>query len=130
MWTKKADRQARKQAAPATQASSPNVSATELVIRLKERHLRWTSLDEAVNYIIDNGLREYSVIRFDFSRVTELVGPWGIHFAILIRLEHLIGVPVTVSGLTGQPADMARLFRSSPKVRALLSRQESDRQAA
>lgn len=121
---------ARKQAVPADpeiQAEAADGPPTELVIRPKERHLRWTSLEEASNYIIDNRLRGYCVVRFDFSRVTELIGPWGIHFAMLIWLEHRIGVPVRISGLSGQPADMARLFCHSPNVRALITGQSSDR---
>ncbi|MFQ5491487.1 MAG: hypothetical protein ACE5GE_12265 [Phycisphaerae bacterium] len=127
----------RKARSQAKQTAKPDGPPSELVVRLKERHLRWTSLEEVVNYIRDNELRGYCRIRFDFSRVNELIGPWGVHFAILIRLEHQAGVPVMVSGLTGQPADLARLFRSSPHVRALLTGhgprpgdEGTDRQAA
>lgn len=60
-------------------------------------------------------------VEFDFSRVEQLQGPWGVHFAMLIDLGQRSGLKVSLRGLRRQPLQLVRLFRHTPEVRGLLA---------
>lgn len=91
-----------------------------LSIRPLMSRLSFEELQDVIDQLRNDGLPAVSRIRFDFSKITELVGPWGLHFAILIRFANEIDIPVEVIGLHGQPAALAWLFRRSPQIRLLL----------
>jgi hypothetical protein len=61
------------------------------------------------------------MICFDFSNVTKLTGPWGVHFAILLHLAQDFGGRVRMVGLRGQSAALAWVLGRSPAVKSLLS---------
>lgn len=58
-------------------------------------------------------------IRVDFSNVSEFIGPWGIHFAVLIDLYRRFNGRLVVTGLQSKPASMAWLLRRSSEIRAI-----------
>jgi len=91
-----------------------------LVIRFRRAVLTCADVQAVVSRVHRSGRPSYGRIHFDFSGVAELVGPWGVHFAVLARLAQTVPGRVQVSGLHGQPAALAWLFRRSPEVRALL----------
>ena len=80
------------------------------VVRGLERHVR----------------RVADFLSFDFAEVRELSGAWGLHFAILIDFARRSGLRTTVTGLQGQPAAMAWMFRHSLEVQALCLTREED----
>jgi len=96
-----------------------------LIVRPMAPHLHSQHFQTLVVCLGQADLRAFRIVQFDFSRVQELVGPWGVHFATLIKLAREVQSRVTVSGLSGQPAALAWLFRVSPEVRSLLSARPS-----
>ena len=91
-----------------------------LVVRPVVGILRIEDLQKLAWRIQEADPKSLAGIHFDFSAVPELEGPWSAHFAMLIRLGKMIKVPVSLAGLTGQPAAVARLFSSCPEMRRLL----------
>ncbi len=94
-----------------------------LIIRPVTASLDVEDFRMVIRQVRDANSRSFSRIEFDFSRVQELVGPWGVHFAMLLQLAEQLNLPVFLSGLHGQPAALAWIFRNSPEVRALLRKQ-------
>ena len=80
-----------------------------------------TELQQVCKRILETDGLRLSRILFDFSKVTELSGPWSIHFGLLIRLSREIAACVSVIGLRGQPASAAWVYRHSPDMRVLLN---------
>ncbi len=97
-----------------------------LVIRPKVSTLDRAGLQQVCKRILEtHGLR-LSRIQFDFSKVTELSGSWSIHFGLLIRLSREVAPRVSVTGLRGQPASAAWIYRHSPAMRVLLDEPRTD----
>jgi hypothetical protein len=92
-----------------------------LTVRPLSRSLRSDELQKLLGQVRRTGLGTFGRVHFDFSHVAELVGPWGVHFAMLIQLVRDVPVQVCITGLHGQPAALAWLFRESPELRSLLS---------
>ncbi len=92
-----------------------------LIVRLLTPQLHSDDFEKLVERLREGDLDAFQLVRFDFSRVKELVGCWSVHFALLIKLAEDVQAPVVVTGLTRQPAGVAWLFRSSPEVRSLLA---------
>ena len=92
-----------------------------LTVSPQRRRLGITELHDLAERMLESGGAAFSRISFDFSRVDELVGPWGGHFAVLIRLARRLGGTVSMTGLHRQPAAVAWLFRHSPEIGALLA---------
>jgi hypothetical protein len=63
----------------------------------------------------------FSQIEFDFASTTRFDGPWGSHFAMLIRFHEQCRIPVHVSGLRSQPGGVAWIYRRSSRLRQLLT---------
>ena len=97
-----------------------------LVIRPKVSTLDRTELQRVCQRILETDGLRLSRILFDFSMVTELSGSWSIHFGLLIRLSREIAACVSVTGLRGQPASAAWVYRHSPDMRVLLDEPRSD----
>lgn len=91
-----------------------------LTIRPLTAHLTHEDLQAVIENVHQAASASFQNICFDFSKVTQLVGPWGVHFALLIYLARGLSACVSLNGLRGQPAALARLFRASPAVRALV----------
>lgn len=94
--------------------------SSNLVIRTLGAGLGVSDLQRVADRVREAGCEPFVAIRFDLSRVEQLVGPWGAHFAVLIRLAEDVGRKVRLIGLHGQPASVAWLFRHSPAVRDLI----------
>ena len=92
----------------------------KLTIRPLLARLSCYELQNMVDKLREGALESISRICFDFSIVRELTGPWGSHFAILIRLANEVDAPVHLIGLYSQPTALAWLFRRSPQLRLLL----------
>ncbi len=91
-----------------------------LIIRPKGSTLDRAGLQQVCQRILETKGLHLSRIQFDFSMVTEFSGPWSIHFGLLIRLSRAVAPRVSVTGLRGQPASAAWVYRRSPAMRALL----------
>ncbi len=92
-----------------------------LIIRPKAGCLDRSGLEAVCSRLLEaEGLR-LSKIQFDFSSVTEFSGSWSIHFGLLIRLAREVTPSVSVTGLRGQPASAAWVYRHSPDIRLLLA---------
>ena len=98
-------------------------AAGTLVIRPKVSTLDRTELQRVCKRILETEGLRLSRILFDFSMVTELSGSWSIHFGLLIRLSREVAPRVSVTGLRGQPASAAWVYRHSPDMRGLLDEQ-------
>ena len=96
-----------------------------LTVRPRSARLGVRDLQQVVDRLQEAGCRSFDLVHFDLSRVEELVGPWGAHFAMLIRLAQGVRGKVRMTGLQGQPASLAWLFRYSREVRALLGGPEA-----
>ena len=90
-----------------------------VVVRLLEPRLSVESIVRAAGCIEADAPDEGAVVVFDFGRVQELVGAWGLHFAVLIDLARRSGIRIVAAGLQGQPAGVAWVYRKCPEVRAL-----------
>ena len=97
-----------------------------LVIRPKVSTLDRAELQQVCKWILESDVLRLSGILFDFSMVTELSGSWSIHFGLLIRLAREIAPRVSVTGLRGQPASAAWVYRHSPDMRVLLEEPHMD----
>lgn len=97
-----------------------------LVIRPKVSTLDRAELQQVCKRILESDVLRLSGILFDFSMVTELSGSWSIHFGLLIRLAREIAPRVSVTGLRGQPASAAWLYRHSPDMQGLLNEPHLD----
>lgn len=100
----------------------------ELRVGLPAGALYATQLQLIMESLLDRPDIASSLILFDFSAVCELAGLWSVHLALLINLSNRVGCKVRVTGLHGQPLDVAWLYRNSPEVRALLGARESSGQ--
>ena len=92
-----------------------------LTIRPLRPRLYACELDGVLERMRETGVLSAARVCFDLSNVAELVGPWGVHFALLVRFAAESGVAVAVTGLQSQPAALAWIFRASPEVRAMIS---------
>ncbi len=97
-----------------------------LIIRPKVSTLDRAGLQQVCERILETEGLCLSRIQFDFSMVTELSGSWSIHFGLLIRLSREIAPRVSVTGLRGQAASAAWVYRHSPDMRALLDEPHMD----
>ncbi len=97
-----------------------------LVIRPKVSTLDRAGLQQVCERILETEGLRLSRIQFDFSKVTELSGSWSIHFGLLIRLSREVAPRVSVTGLRGQPASAAWVYRHSPDMRVLLEEPQMD----
>lgn len=97
-------------------------SPGQLIARPAAGSLDVASLQRLLQQLGELKLPDVTCIRLDLSRVRELAGPWGVHFAVLIWASREMKLPIGLSGLRGQPAALAWLFRGSPGVRGLLKR--------
>ncbi len=97
-----------------------------LIIRPKVSTLDRAELQKVCERILETGGLRLSRILFDFSKVTELSGSWSIHFGLLIRLSREVAPRVSVTGLRGQPASAAWVYRHSPDMRVLLDEPHMD----
>ena len=96
-------------------------TAGTLVVRPKAGALDSVGLQRVCKRLLKaEGLR-LSSIQFDFSMVTELSGSWSILFGLLIRLSREVAPRVSLTGLRGQPASAAWVYRHSQDMRALLA---------
>ncbi|HRY71505.1 MAG TPA: hypothetical protein P5304_26135 [Phycisphaerae bacterium] len=90
------------------------------LVRLREPQLSLDRLEVATSALTaDKNARPLAVV-FDFSEVHRLLGPWTLHFAVMIHLARRLGRPVRVRGLHGQPLDAALLYRNSRQIRDLI----------
>ena len=101
-------------------------AAGTLVIRPKVSTLDRAELQQVCERILETEGLRLSRIQFDFSMVTELSGSWSIHFGLLIRLSREVAPRVSVTGLRGQPASAAWVYRHSPDMRRLLEQPHVD----
>lgn len=92
-----------------------------LIIRPKLSTLDRAGLQQVCQRILETEELSLSRIQFDFSMVTELAGSWSIHFGLLIWLSREVAPRVSVTGLRGQPAAAAWVYRHSPDMRMLLN---------
>ena len=97
-----------------------------LTIRPKVGTLDRAALQQVCERILETEGLRLSRIQFDFSMVTELSGSWSIHFGLLIRLSREIAPRVSVTGLRGQPASAAWVYRHSADMRMLLEEPQMD----
>ena len=97
-----------------------------LIIRPKVSRLDRVGLQQVCQRILETEGLRLSRIEFDFSMVTEFSGSWSIHFALLIRLSRAVAPRVSVTGLRGQPASAAWVYRRSPAMRVLLEEPHMD----
>ena len=96
-------------------------AAGTLVIRPQAGTLDSVGLQQVCERLLKaEGLR-LSRIQFDFSMVTELSGSWSILFGLLIRLSREVAPRVSLTGLRGQPASAAWVYRHSRDMRVLLA---------
>lgn len=96
-------------------------AAGTLVIRPQAGTLDSVGLQQVCERLLKaEGLR-LSRIQFDFSKVTELSGSWSILFGLLIRLSREVAPRVSLTGLRGQPASAAWVYRHSRDMRVLLA---------
>ena len=95
-------------------------TAGTLVIRPKVSILDRAELQQVCERILETEGLRLSRILFDFSMVTELSGSWSIHFGLLIQLSREVAQRVSVTGLRGQPASAAWVYRHSPDMQVLL----------
>ncbi len=91
-----------------------------LVIRPKDGRLDHRGLEQVCGRLLETKELHLARIQFDFSMVTEFSGSWSIHFGLLIRLSREVAPRVIVTGLRGQPASVAWVYRHSPDMRLLL----------
>ncbi len=91
-----------------------------LTVRPLSTKLGIDELQHVVSRLREAGCDAFDSIRFDFSRVQQLVGPWGTHFASLVLLKQGVHSSVHLEGLQKQPSSMAWLFRHSKEVQQLL----------
>ena len=96
-----------------------------LTVRLRFARLGVRDFQQVVDRLQEAGCEAFDLIRFDLSRVKELVGPWGAHFAMLIRLGRDVRGKIRMTGLHGQAASVAWLFRNSREVCSLLDGPEA-----
>ena len=97
-----------------------------LTIRPKVGTLDRAALQQVCERILETEGLRLSRIQFDVSMVTELSGSWSIHFGLLIRLSREIAPRVSVTGLRGQPASAAWVYRHSADMRMLLEEPQMD----
>ncbi len=95
-------------------------AAGTLVIRPKASTLDSVGLQQVCKRLLKTEGLRLSRIQFDFSMVTELSGSWSILFGLLIRLSREVAPRVSLTGLRGQPASAAWVYRHSPDMRVLL----------
>ncbi len=100
--------------------------AGTLVIRPKGSTLGRAGLQQVCERILETKGLRLSRILFDFSMVTEFSGSWSVHFGLLIRLSREVAPRVSVTGLRGQPASAAWIYRHSPDMRMLLEEPQMD----
>ncbi len=96
-------------------------AAGTLVIRPKAGTLDSIGLQQVCKRLLNTEGLRLSRIQFDFSMVTELSGSWSILFGLLIRLSREVAPRVSLTGLRGQPASAAWVYRHSQDMRALLA---------
>ncbi len=101
-------------------------AAGTLIIRPKVSTLDRAGLQQVCKRILETKGLRLSRIQFDFSMVMELSGSWSIHFGLLIRLSREVAPRVSVTGLRGQPASAAWVYRHSPDMRVLLDEPHMD----
>lgn len=92
-----------------------------IVVRLLEPCLSVESVVRAAGCIEADAPADGASVVFDFARVRELTGAWGLHFAVLIDLARRSGIRIVATGLCGQPAGVAWVYRRCPEVRALFA---------
>ncbi len=97
-----------------------------LIIRPKVSRLDGVGLRQVCKRILETEGLRLSRIRFDFAMVTEFSGSWSIHFGLLIQLSREVAPRVSVTGLRGQPASAAWVYRRSPAMRRLLEEPHMD----
>ena len=97
-----------------------------LIIRPKVSRLDCCGLQQVCERVRGAGELSLSEIQFDFSNVTELTGLWSVHFGLLIRLSREVAPRVSVTGLRGQPASAAWVYRHSPDLQVLLDEPRTD----
>ncbi len=95
-------------------------SAGTLTVRPQSSRLEASGFQRVVKRLAEAKCASFDMVCFDFSRVEELAGPWGVHFALLIGLGDDLRGRIRVLGLHGQPAALAWVFRQSHQVRPLL----------
>ncbi|NOX58936.1 MAG: hypothetical protein GXP29_08780 [Planctomycetes bacterium] len=93
--------------------------STGVVLQPRTEILQLRDLLDIINALDEAEMSRLKYVAFDFSRVSELSGPWGVHFALLISLSRRLKTRVIATSLRGQPASVARLFSKSPDVQAL-----------
>ena len=93
-----------------------------LIVRPVSAVLTVDSLQKLVRHLDRVSAGVLKRIHFDLSNVTELAGPWGVHFAILIEFSSRRGIRVSAGGLKGQPLALAWLFRNTAELVELLAR--------
>ena len=96
-------------------------AAGTLVIRPKASTLDSVGLQQVCKRFLETEGLRLSRIQFDFSMVTELSGSWSILFGLLIRLSREVAPRVSLTGLRGQPASAAWVYRHSQDMRVLLA---------
>ncbi len=92
-----------------------------LIIRPKVSTLDRAGLQQVCKRLLKTEGLRLSRIQFDFSMVTELSGSWSILFGLLIRLSREVAPRVSLTGLRGQPASAAWVYRHSRDMRVLLA---------
>ncbi len=97
------------------------IRAGTLVIRPKASTLDSVGLQQVCKRLLKTEGLRLSRIQFDFSMVTELSGSWSILFGLLIRLSREVAPRVSLTGLRGQPASAAWVYRHSQDMRVLLA---------
>jgi hypothetical protein len=78
---------------------------------LTQEHLEFERLRRVVAGIAARPESTFAGVVIDFSRVSELVGPWTPYLALLIQLARRIQRPIRVQGLHDQPMRAFRLYR-------------------
>ena len=93
-----------------------------LIVRPVSEVLTETLMQELVRYVDEVSEDIFDLIHFDLSKVVELAGPWGVHFAILIEFSHRKEIQVSAGGLREQPLALAWLFRNTSELFDLLTK--------
>jgi len=63
---------------------------------------------------------------FDFARIPELVGPWGVHFALMIDFGRRKDVQIGAGNLRDQARQIAELFMTDSRVRNMVRNAETN----
>lgn len=103
---------------PASQAGREAEAGGSLVLKLPGPELTVEGLQGALAVIEPEKKSAPPEVLFDFSGVDELIAPWSLHWAILIRLSRRICVHVR--GLHGQPFQVARLYRRNTEIQKIV----------